>query len=74
MTFGNFMTVCMREYTPALLPEVAKLCIDVLYGDLTVSCMLHLVRIHHVLLQRYTMSDNLQYNQLVLEGVALFFR
>ena len=29
MTFGIFMTVCMPEYTPALLPEVATLCIDV---------------------------------------------
>ena len=29
MTFGTFMTVCMREYTPALPPEGVTLCIDV---------------------------------------------
>ena len=29
ITFGSFMTVCMREYTPALPPEGSTLRIDV---------------------------------------------
>ena len=29
MMFVSFMTVCMREYTPALPPEGSTLCIDV---------------------------------------------
>ena len=44
MTFGTFMTVCMREYTPALPPEEATLYIDVsVWAPLTVTRVFHLV-------------------------------
>ena len=40
MTFGIFMTVCMREYTPALLSEWCILCIDVtVWAHLTLTCV-----------------------------------
>ena len=46
ITFGKFMTVCMREYTPALPPEWGRpiLCIDVtVWAPLTVTCVFHTV-------------------------------
>ena len=44
MTFGIFITVCMREFTPALLPEGATLSIDVtVWAHLTVTFTFHLV-------------------------------
>ena len=40
MTFGTFMTVCMREYMPALSPEGATLCFDVtVWATLSVTCV-----------------------------------
>ena len=40
MTFGTCMTACMREYTPALQPERATICIDVtVWAPLTVTCV-----------------------------------
>ena len=39
MTFGIFVTVCMREYTPALMSEAGTLCIGVIvWAPLTVIC------------------------------------
>ena len=44
MTFGTFMTVCMREYTSALPPQEATLCIDVtVWTPLTSKCVFHLI-------------------------------
>ena len=40
----HFMIVCMREYTPALLPDTGTLCIDVpVWAPLTVTCAINLV-------------------------------
>ena len=40
---GTFMTVCMREYTPLLLPGGVTLCFDVTVSALlTVTCLFHL--------------------------------
>ena len=40
MIFGTFMTLCMREFTPALPPEGVTLCIDVtLWTPLSVTCV-----------------------------------
>ena len=53
MTFSTFMTVCMREYMPAMLLEGCTLCIDVtVWAPFTVMCVFHLVWIyHHIVLQ-----------------------
>ena len=40
MTFGTYMTVCMRVYTHELPPEGNTLCIDVtVWAPLTVMCV-----------------------------------
>ena len=53
MTFDTFVAVCMREYTPALLPERTTLFINVIvWAPLIVTCVLHLIWIcYNALLQ-----------------------
>ena len=54
MTSGTFITVFMREYMTALLPEESTLCTDVTaWEPLTMTCVFHLVWIicYHILLQ-----------------------
>ena len=44
MTFSSFLTICMREYMPALPLVGGTLCIDVtVWAPLTVTCVFHLV-------------------------------
>ena len=52
MTFGTFLTACMREYTHTLPPGGA-LCINMtVWEHFTVTCLFHLVWIcYHILLQ-----------------------
>ena len=75
MTFSTFMTIYMQEYTTVLPPGRVHCVLLWLFGPPhTVTCVFHLVWIcYHILQQWWTTCHiNLQYKELVLEGVAFF--
>ena len=75
-TIYRKMTICMREYTPVLLPEEATLCTDVtVWAPLTVMCVsvdLDLLSYTPTLITYLSYQFSLQWT--FLEGVAFFLQ
>ena len=73
---ANSMTVCMREYTPALTPERATLCINVtVWSPLTVTCVTFGLN----LLSRFPKMINYLSHKFAIQwscpwGCCIFFR
>ena len=73
MTFGTCMTVCMREYMPALLPERVHCVLIWVFGYpllWRVSLCLNLST--PTMIKLPLTNFHFQYNEIVLENAALF--